>query len=243
MSEYNRWGFWGTSAWSGFILALFLATQIAFIALYAEHNRQGQDIEAAPDIAALQQDGDLLAFSTFLTTLVCVPIILGIIKLKRGSRLADYLPLAVPPGRTLAFWLLGMALLIAVYDATAWFLGKPIVPEFMQQVYASADSKVLFWAAVILAAPLFEETFFRGFVLSGLSRSRLGAAGAVVLASLAWAALHVQYEAYDVAAIFIFGLVLGAARIKTGSLFTPLLLHALANTVATIETVVSLGGT
>lgn len=50
-----------------------------------------------------------------------------------------------------------------------------------------------------------------------------------------WAAIHVQYDLYGMATIFVFGLLLGAARLSTASLLVPLGMHALANLFATIE--------
>jgi len=84
-------------------------------------------------------------------------------------------------------------------------------------------------AAIGLAGPLLEELLFRGFLVQRLRRTRLGAAGAVALASAAWAALHLGYDAPLVALIFLDGLLLGAARVHTGSVLLPAALHAAGN--------------
>lgn len=238
MTEYRRWGFWGTTIWSVLLLALFVALQVAFLFFYITvTSAPGSDINYSEEMTGLRYNGDVLAFATFFTTIVCVPIILGVIKLKRGSRLADYLPLTAPPVRTLALWSAAVVLYVIASDVTSLLTDNPVVPEFMEEAYASAGHKALLWAAIVLAAPLFEEIFFRGFVMAGLAQSKVGAVGAVVIASLAWATIHVQYDLYGVATIFLFGLMLGAARIKTGSLATPLLLHAFANAIAILEVV------
>lgn len=41
--------------------------------------------------------------------------------------------------------------------------------------------------------------------------------------------LHTQYDAYGVGVAFVFGLLYGAARVATGSLVVPLVLHGLNN--------------
>jgi len=87
----------------------------------------------------------------------------------------------------------------------------------------------------MVAAPLGEETLFRGFFFQGLLRSRLGAPGAIALSSLFWALIHVQYDAYGIATIFVTGLFLGYARLKTQSLYVPIFLHSLNNLGATLE--------
>jgi membrane protease YdiL (CAAX protease family) len=86
-----------------------------------------------------------------------------------------------------------------------------------------------------------EEVLFRGFLFEGVLHSRLGAGGAVGFTSLVWALTHVQYDAYDIATIFVSGLLLGYVRLKTGSLYATIFLHGLMNLVAMLEAVVVLG--
>ena len=52
--------------------------------------------------------------------------------------------------------------------------------------------------------------------------------------------LALQYDLYGVATIFVSGLLLGYARLKTGSLYPTLFLHGLMNLIATVEVVVFL---
>ena len=90
-------------------------------------------------------------------------------------------------------------------------------------------------------APILEELFFRGFLYSGLSSSFLGPLGTILITSISWAAIHLQYDLYGISTIFVFGLLLGAARLKTHSLIVPVLMHALMNLVATIQAVINAG--
>jgi uncharacterized protein len=110
------------------------------------------------------------------------------------------------------------------------------VPEFMREAYATAEPLWLFWIALVVAAPLFEEVFFRGFLFSGLESSALGPAGAIVVTGAVWAAIHFQYDAFDMTLILCLGLVLGVARLSTRSLLVPFVMHATMNLVATAET-------
>jgi membrane protease YdiL (CAAX protease family) len=66
----------------------------------------------------------------------------------------------------------------------------------------------------------------------------LGGAGAIVLTALVWAVIHRQYDWYGVATVFAAGLLLGFARLRTNSIYSCLLMHALMNLIATIEVVV-----
>jgi membrane protease YdiL (CAAX protease family) len=103
------------------------------------------------------------------------------------------------------------------------------------EIYDSAHFVPLLWGAVIVAAPVFEEIFFRGFLLEGLRRSRLGSGGAVVLTALSWAALHIQNGSYEISLIFSLGLALGWVRLRTHSLYPALAMHALVNLVDILQ--------
>jgi hypothetical protein len=119
---------------------------------------------------------------------------------------------------------------------------KRPMPEFMTKTYASIGSPWILWLAVIVAAPLFEELFFRGFVIKGLAESRLGWQGAVLISSCLWSLIHLQYKPYELSFVFLLGLILGVARVKTGSTLLTFLLHSLVNLTAMIEVAVSLRG-
>jgi len=108
----------------------------------------------------------------------------------------------------------------------------------MSAAYATATPVWTIWVAFVLAAPLFEEIFFRGFLFKGLESSFMGPIGAVFATAGLWAVIHIQYDAYEIATILCLGLLLGAARVFTGSLLVPLGLHAFANLVATTEAAV-----
>jgi membrane protease YdiL (CAAX protease family) len=242
MTESRRWGIWATSAWSVVILLLFAATQAAIVFVYVLATAvPGTEIDFADTLTSLRNDGDVLSIATLIGALIGVPAVLGAIKLKRGARIGDYLPLILPRRRALMRWLFATALWIAASDLISFATGEPIVPEFMREAYSSSSHKILLGFAMVGAAPIFEETLFRGFMLAGLWTSRLGAAGAVIITSLAWAAIHGQYDLYGKITIVAFGLLLGAARVTTGSVLVPVILHATVNAFATLEVVVWLG--
>ena len=76
-----------------------------------------------------------------------------------------------------------------------------------------------------IAAPLSEELFFRGFLIKGLSASTLRWYGAVIISSVMWAAIHIQYDLYGIATVLVLGFILGTASIKSGSIILTMLLH------------------
>lgn len=231
-----RWGWLGTVLWGLVVMAVFLATRAAFVLAYARGTMRNIRPEAmAAELAKLQVNGDVVAASLFLSTPASLLAIIAILKLKRGSSFEDALALRAPGKGALWRWMLAAIALCAASDAITWLLGRPMVPAFMETVYRTADGKVALWIAFVIAAPVFEEIFFRGFVITGLGSSGMGAVGAVVVTALLWAAIHVQYDYYGIATVFVLGLLLGAARVKTGSVLVPLAMHMTANLIATAE--------
>jgi len=93
----------------------------------------------------------------------------------------------------------------------------------------------LIWISVVIVAPISEELAFRGFIFRGLSVSWLGVSGTLIATSAAWASMHVQYDAYTLAQIFLIGLLLGWIRWASGSTLLTILLHMLANLTACIQ--------
>lgn len=241
-STPRHWGFWGTCLWSlvvGFVFVLLQSVTILLGAVAASGNPAGlspPELEAA--FASTAGNGTWLSVATLLTAVVCSALVAGVVKLRKGAVLADYLGLRPVPGRSLLFWLGITVLFLVVSDMVTIALGRPVIPEYMSEVYRTAQPAWLLWIALVVGAPLFEETFFRGFMMKGLASSFLRPAGAVVVTSVLWAALHLQYDAYGVLTIFCMGLLFGSARLRTGSLAVPLALHGLANLGATIQAAV-----
>jgi hypothetical protein len=86
--------------------------------------------------------------------------------------------------------------------------------------------------ALIVAAPLMEEFLFRGFLFRGYAPSSLGIAGAILLTSAGWAAMHVQYETFYIVQIFLLGCAFGWLRWRSGSTALTVILHAMVNAAA-----------
>jgi membrane protease YdiL (CAAX protease family) len=237
-TEPPHWKFWPTILWG--LLVAVVVSVVQGLIVFWEQLAAGNTSDEA--ILAAAEDGTLLSLAVYGTTIVGCALVAGIVKLKKDAVLRDYLALyEVPPGTVLR-WLAYLAIVIVLSDGLTTLLGKPIVPEVMVQWYASTQPAWILWGALIVAAPLFEEVFFRGFLFKGFQRSYLGTIGAVVLTAALWALVHLQYDAYGMATVFVLGLLLGAARARTGSLVVPLLMHSMANVVATIETAIAVRG-
>ncbi len=85
---------------------------------------------------------------------------------------------------------------------------------------------------LVVLAPLSEELLFRGFVYGGLAPSPIGPIGAIIVTSLVWTVIHVQYDWLVMTQIFIYGVVFGVVRWQSGSLWPSVAAHAVINLLA-----------
>lgn len=224
------WSPWATVGWGVLIAVGFILVQGVVTLAWASITSRGGEWTAES-----LMDGDLLAVATIASTVICVPLVFAVAAARRGCRPARALALSAPRPAELGRWMAVTAGFIVVLDAVTLSLGRPVVPEFMTKVVATADRPLVLWVAIIIAAPLFEELYVRGLLLEGLRRGPLGDAGAIVLTSVVWTSIHIQYDLYELGSVIIFGLLLGLARVLGGSLWIPIAMHAFANLVGTVE--------
>src|ERR1043165_303933 len=229
------WGLIGTIAWGAAgIVAWFVAQFAVIIAFVAWRNTVEP---GSADLAKMAHDGFLLA----LVTVTAAPAWIGVSVLAarlRGWRARDYLALIPARRGEAVFGLICMAALLIGFDLFTYLIGRDVVPGFMVEAYKSARASqalVLFFIAVVIVAPISEEVAFRGFLFRGLSASWLGVSGTLIATSAAWTAMHVQYDAFTLAQIFLIGLLLGWIRWASGSTLLTIGLHMLANLAATVQ--------
>lgn len=240
-AESFHWGALATTFWGVFVATVFVVSQGITVFIYLLVTKPTLSSAELQRLAPeLKYDGTLLSISTFVAALVICPIILVITKLKRGAKVKDYLGLRLPTMREVWRWLLVLIVFLILSDVTLILFGQPIVPDFMIRTYTSMKDPWMLWVALLVGAPLIEELFFRGFIIKGLAGSPLRWYGAVLISSAAWALTHVQYDIYGTTLIFTLGLVLGTARVKSGSTLLTMGLHSLVNLGATLETIIRL---
>jgi membrane protease YdiL (CAAX protease family) len=237
------WGPWATAGFGLVVGIIFLITQTLVVVAFAVAKFVSDATFSLSGFAeALASNGLLLALATIASSVVCSGLVIIIVKVRRSATIADYLGLRWITGKTV---LVLLAIAVGFVVLSGWLstlLGKPSDAEFMVDAYRTSVWPALFWVAVVILGPVFEETFFRGFLFVGFLQSRLGPAGTIFLTSFIWALLHIQYSAYGVVTIVIMGIILGLMRLKTDSLWSPLILHVLNNLVSTLETALYVNG-
>jgi membrane protease YdiL (CAAX protease family) len=232
----RKWSLPRALGYSVAIALVFIAVQsLAAILVLVVQRMASPELSVEQWLTSAESNGLVLSIAAIATVVIGVPFV----KFMAGRREPE--PWAFlgfkPPGlRAVLTWCAALVAFVVMSDLITIALGRPIVPPFMVDAYASAQPILLF-VAVVFAAPLFEEVFFRGFMTGALESSGVPVIAAAAVSSLGWAATHVQYDLYNIATIFLMGLLLAAARVKTGSLIPCLAMHALANAIAFAEVI------
>lgn len=224
-------GPWATAFWGLGALLLFGGAQLAgafgYIYLFNQtHTGRRLTVGDVPT------DGPLIA----TVMLVSTPFLVAMIALAvRRSRvpLKDYLALHWPRLRDYLIGLVGLAVVLVLASLMASLTGEQ-TPGFMTGTFESGRSAgmlPLLALGFVVAAPVGEEIFFRGFLYRGIE-ARFGVLPAVLSTALLWAILHIQYDAFFIVEIVTLGLFLGWVRWKSGSTLLTMALHATNNGLA-----------
>lgn len=239
-STGQPWGLWATLGLSLLVLLAFFLSQTAVFAgllMIKVMQTSGSNIEELA--RGLDTDGFAVAIATFASTPICLLIVLGLARLRSNTSMEGYLGLHRPARRDLLEWCLVTIVFVVILAFLRSLGERPLSPSFVLEIYRSAQFLPLLYLTVGVMAPIFEEIFVRGFIFQGIHHSDLGSSGAVFFSALLWTLIHTQYDGYDMGSIFVFGLLLGIARLKTGSTYVAIAMHMLNNIAALLHSAVS----
>jgi membrane protease YdiL (CAAX protease family) len=172
---------------------------------------------------------------TCITTVLCGALVLAAAALRDGLEPREYLRLVAPAGKDALHWLLVAALIMAMTDLVIYRVKGELLPAEWIAIYRSVQSPLLFWIALVIATPIFEELFFRGFVFAGILASPLGRTGDVLITALLWTWAHQDLDPLEFAIAFLIGVTFGIARLRTQSLLVPIAMHMLYNLISAGE--------
>jgi membrane protease YdiL (CAAX protease family) len=140
---------------------------------------------------------------------------------RTAGRAAFYLLALLPP-----VWLCaGLGRMLC-----EWF-GIPVDRQEAVQLFLECESAITRFAIgfiAVVAAPVFEELFFRGLAYPAL-KQKMGLPAALVLTSLAFGAIHLHAVNFLPLTALAIGLTL--AYEVTGNLLVPILMHSLFNSL------------
>jgi membrane protease YdiL (CAAX protease family) len=228
------WGYWATLGWA--VLAFLAGQFIAFGLLLVLHVGDWNAMLQSPF------DGVLVTLFILISNPITIGVLALAVRFGHGNQ-TEYFALHRPQTRDVTLGIVCLVALIALCDALLYLSGRALVTPFQLQSYTTAAAEgwlLPMFAAAVLVAPAGEEIMFRGFLFRGWARSERSAWPAIVVISLLWAMLHVQYDWTGMLQIFVIGLFLGWIRLRSGSTVLTFVLHALFNVEGTIETVVQM---
>ncbi len=145
---------------------------------------------------------------------------------RRGLALDTELGLAVPRVRAAATWLVAWVGWIAVSELIIQQFGLAQAERWAAMPALVLAARI---GALVVTGPAVEEVVSRGLGLALLRRRGWTTPAALLATSALWAAAHFRYGAVTVLMMTADGLMLGCARVATGSLWTSVLMHGLAN--------------
>jgi uncharacterized protein len=229
------WKFWGTTLWGLLIFAAMFVGQVGAMVLLVV--QRGYPINMA-SIELLGQEPQALALSVIMGLPATLAAVWLAIRIK-GTSFIEYLALRWPSWKHLLFGAVGLILLVLAWETMSRGLGREATPGFMTDLLKSGRDKgaaVMLLLAFSVAAPMSEEVLARGFLYRGWSESFLRVPGAIILSSLVWTVVHLQYDMYFLAEVFTIGLWFGYMRYRSNSLWLTIVLHALNNLTAVVLT-------
>jgi membrane protease YdiL (CAAX protease family) len=125
------------------------------------------------------------------------------------------------------FVALPLMILVSFVNQQIW-QGRGGSNPLLQIVLEEGDpvSLGIFFFTAAIAAPVFEELLFRGFLLASLTRY-LPVGGAIALSGVIFAVAHMSLS--EVLPLTLLGCILGFVYTRSRNLLTPMLLHSLWN--------------
>jgi membrane protease YdiL (CAAX protease family) len=229
------WKFWGTALWGFVVFAAMFVGQIAVVVFFVLRGG-GSDLGDAVKVVA--SSGLAISLSV-IAGLPAVVLALWLAIHWTRTSFADYLALRWTSRGNFAIGVIGLVVLVEGWDFLSRATSHEVTPDFMVDVLKSAQSDGALWLLVLafcVAAPITEEFFARGFLYRGWSESALRVPGAIVLSSLVWTGLHLQYDWFFFGEVFCIGLWFGYIRYRGNSTWLTIVLHGLNNLGAVVQT-------
>ncbi len=235
------WGPWQTTGLGIAIFAINAAAQAGvFLGFLAKEYADNPGPGILKLITGLATNGLVLSLSVIAGAAVGVPMIFVFVKVRRRASIREYLALNPITMKQILVSLAIAAGLMALIELVGSATGQSS-DTFTVNAYQTAKPLALLWISFVIFGPAFEETFFRGFLFAGWVRSHLGSVGAIALTSGLFAVLHIQYDLFGIVSVLVMGIALGIMRLKTGSLWSPLLMHFVWNLVGMVMLALNVG--
>ncbi len=124
-----------------------------------------------------------------------------------------------------------MALAFVLYIAFTIFYSLVITEPRQKDIAESFGPTIVQVLLIVIAAPIAEETCFRGMLFGGL-REKLPRLAAALVTGLIFGGLHALTGVTAVPPLIVFGFLLALLYERTGSIVPGILLHMINNSIA-----------
>jgi len=224
-----------------FILYLIISIICLGIAVGLELASLGVNPENIQDFAVniaqrLAIDGDFNTINYNFTALCLTPIVFHFAGRRKVTTAGAYLGFNKRPSKAT---FINFNIAIVGYFIFSYFASSALgieKPQSMIDIYNSTDYLLLLFLAVVIAAPIFEELIFRGFIFKGLESSPLGAIGAILITSVLFTFIHLgQYDLTILAILFPLAVIIGLSRYRSGGIYLPIYLHFINNLYSSVS--------
>jgi uncharacterized protein len=227
------------------VLLVGLATAMAFFILGTvaagifmfTHRTPGLNPKALEE--ALTKNAFFIVPTQFVIYVLIVGFMALLVWVRHRTSLAQAVHWNMPVrGRIVLNAVIGGAALALVSDIGEVVLHRWIPDSLpITEYFKDRPSALLLGAFGILVAPLMEELLFRGFLYPALARWT-GTAASVIITASAFTLLHGAQLGYSWAPlllIFVVGLTLTVARVRTNSVATCVIVHMTYNFVLLLQ--------
>lgn len=181
-------------------------------------------------LAALANDGDAVAKATLYGGIAGIVLVLFTVRLWKRKNFAPFLGMRSTSWKQSLIWTGVFLLLISATEVIAR-LFPAFQTDFVSKLLGSTTDFLPLFLGVGLLTPIYEELLMRGLLLGSL-RHIADEHTAVALSAGVFAVMHLQYPWTVLVLILPLAIVLGYARVRSGSIWLPMLLHVLNNVAA-----------
>ncbi len=243
-SEKRFWEPWVTAALGFAVFVAHSITQITTVILFAVW-KFGSIPQG--DVSLLIEKvesklGLVLALAVITSAIIGTGLVVLFVRLRGKISIAEYLGFRAISVKTLFLSLAVAVGFLLLSEGFSAITESSSGIDLQINAYKTSLWPPLLFIAVVLIGPAFEEIFFRGFLFEGFRQSRIKIIGTIILTTLLWTSLHLQYDLYGMATIFVLGIIIGIMRFRTNSLWSCLLIHFVVNLTAMIQTVLVVNG-
>lgn len=151
---------------------------------------------------------------------------------RRGLSLSGEVGLRAPKPIQAAGW--GMLWLVWL-AASEWLIIRLDLAQAELWSPMAASALAARVGALVVSGPAAEELVTRGLAFALLKSRGWSVLATIGVTATVWAAAHYRYGAGTVGLIAIDGLLLGAARLTTGSLWVPFGMHVVGNAISVTQ--------